>query len=522
MENKKLAVTGANGYLGKHTINRAIKKGWQVIGLVRREEAAKELNMLGAETVIIKNFTLESLKKALVGCNAVIHFRGVVCGARDTFDEINVKGAHALVEAASELKIRRIIFPSGLGVDKYGIEDWADNDYFRSKKEAEQIIKQGKVPYVIFRPSYILGPDDELIPEIVKQIGGQTVSVAGSGKIPMQPIFVNDAVEAFLGAAEGLGQDNMIYDLVGPEIINMIVLIERVFKHMDEMGFHVPPPRIQHVSYEDAPKALGLCKEMVDVMKCDIISDGTITAKSLNFKLNSLDEAIRAAITIQMFPISKENGECAIILLSGGIDSATALYWAYNEGYTLIALSFNYGYRPEKEKKAVFKLSENLGVKVIEIPVEYVKEAMELRIGGMPVPSAVHAPEGFIPSRNLVFYSIAAYFAEIYGCKFIIGGHMAADPIKFPDASIDFFESLEKLINKGKHIKDKSTIKILLPLIKLTKVDVIRLAIKLNVPLNWTWSCYNDENKPCGKCSPCNKRREAFQNLNYADPEFAL
>ena len=522
MENKKLAITGANGYLGKHTIKSALKKGWLVVGIIRREEAAKELELLGAETVIIKEFTVESLKKALVDCKAVLHFRGVVCGAKDIFEKINIEGTRLLVEAASETKISRIIFPSGLGVDKYGMEDWANNDYFRSKKAAEQIIRQEKVPYVIFRPSYILGPDDELIPEIVNQIVGQTVSVVGSGTIPMQPIFINDAVEAFLTAADGSGEDNMIYDLVGPEVINMLELIERVFKHMKTLGFHVPPPRIQHLSYEDAPKVLEICKEMVDVMRCNIPSNGSVTAKSLNFRLNSLDEAIRAAVIVKMFPVSKEKVERAIILLSGGIDSATALYWAYNKGYNLTTLSFNYKYRPEKEKKAVFKLSENLGVKVIEVPVDYVKEAIELRIEGMLVPSAVNAPEGFIPSRNLLFYSIAAYFAEIYGCKYIIGGHMAADPAKFPDASPNFFKSLEKLINKGKHSKDSSTLKILLPLVNMSKADVLKLAIKLKVPINWTWSCYNDENKPCGRCASCNKRKEAFLSLNYSDPEFNL
>ncbi|MHA2180338.1 MAG: 7-cyano-7-deazaguanine synthase, partial [Promethearchaeota archaeon] len=432
------------------------------------------------------------------------------------------EGTRVLVDAASETKISRFIFPSGLGVDKYGIEDWADNDYFRSKRDAEQIIKQNNTPYVIFRPSYILGPEDELIPEIIKQIGGQTVSVAGNGTIPMQPIFINDAVEAFLAAAAGVGQDNVIYDLVGPEITNMNELIEKVFIHMNELGFHVPPPRIQHFRYENAPRALGICEEMVDVMRCDIISNGNIAGKNLNFKLNSIDEAIRAAIRAKLFPVSKEGSDKAIILLSGGIDSATILYWAKNEGYDPIVLSFNYRYRPEKEKKAVFKLSEDLGIEVIEIPVDYVKEAVELRIEGKPVPSAVHAPEGYIPSRNLVFYSIAAYFAEIYGCKFIIGGHMAADPLKFPDSSPNFFQSLENIINKGKHIKDRTTIKILLPLIKMTKVDVLRLAIKLGVPINWTWSCYNDENKPCGKCYSCLKRKEAFLSLDYSDPEFTL
>ncbi|MFW9821803.1 MAG: 7-cyano-7-deazaguanine synthase QueC [Candidatus Thorarchaeota archaeon] len=522
MHNKKLAITGANGYLGKHTIKTALKRGWQIVGIVRREEAAKELELLGIQTAIVKNFILESVKKAIAGCEAVIHFRGVVCGSSDLFDKINIEGTRVLVEAASEMKISRLIFPSGLGVDQYGIKNWANNDYFRSKHTAEQIITKGDVPYIIFRPSYILGPNDELIPDLITQIWSQKVIIAGSGTIPMQPIFIENAVAAFLNAAEGKGKDNMIYDLVGPHIINMVELVDRVFKMMNTLGFHVPPPQIQHLSYEEAPEALDICKDMVDVMRCDITSDASITAKSLDFTLNSLDEAIKAAVYAKLFPKLIEAEKRAIILISGGIDSATTLYWAINQGYNLIALTFNYRYRPEKELKATSILSKNLGVEIIEIPIDFIQEAIDLRLEGKPIPSAVNAPEGFIPSRNLVFYSIAAYYAEAYGCKYIIGGHMKADPNKFPDAAQDYFRALEKLINKGKHSNDRTTIKILLPLIKKNKIEILKLAIELQVPLELTWSCYNDEVKPCGRCSSCNSRKEAFLSLNYHDPECSL
>jgi 7-cyano-7-deazaguanine synthase len=121
-----------------------------------------------------------------------------------------------------------------------------------------------------------------------------------------------------------------------------------------------------------------------------------------------------------------------------------------------------------------------------------------------------------------VFYSIAGYYAEVFGCEVIIGGHINIDPEEFPDASPNFFESLESLINKGKHTKDKTRIKLLFPLAKMTKMDVINLANKLNVPLEWTWSCYSDGEQPCGKCQSCLKRIEALSNLNYSDLNFTL
>ncbi|MFX0004945.1 MAG: 7-cyano-7-deazaguanine synthase [Candidatus Hermodarchaeota archaeon] len=522
MELKKLVITGANGYLGKHTIKIAIQKGWQVIGIVRRDDAAKQVESLGAKAIITKDFDLESLINALDGSKAVIHLRGVVCGSEELFKNVNIEGMRALIKAAYKANVSRIIFPSGLGVDRYGKEEWANNAYFHSKNEAEQILMQGKVPYIIFRPSYILGPNDELIPEMINQIGKGNVDVAGDGTIPMQPIYVKDAVEAFLAAADGKGKNNQIYDLVGPKVITMLDLIILVVKNMINLGFNIPHPRINNISFEDAPKQFGICKEMIDVMRCDLTSNGNIVAEALGYKISDLDDAIKAAIIAKMFPEVNEKGKKAILLLSGGIDSAVALYWAYHKGYNIIAISFNYDLRPENEKKATVKLAENLKINLIEIPLTFIKESIDLRIEGFPVPSAVNAPQGFIPSRNLVFYSIASYYAEVYGCEFIIGGHIAVDPNNFPDATPDFFKSLERLINKGKHKREKTSLKFLFPLAKMTKIDVINLAKKFEIPLEWTWSCYNDGEQPCEKCNSCLKRNEALLNLNISKSKFAL
>jgi 7-cyano-7-deazaguanine synthase len=120
-----------------------------------------------------------------------------------------------------------------------------------------------------------------------------------------------------------------------------------------------------------------------------------------------------------------------------------------------------------------------------------------------------------------VFYSIAAYFAEAYGCSVIIGGHILADTDQFPDASYNFFKSLEQLINRGKHKRENTNIEILLPLIKLSKSEVVKLAKNLSVPLELTWSCYSDGEKPCGQCSSCLKRKKALDICNYIKPELS-
>ena len=519
---KTLVITGANGYLGRNTITAAISDGWNVIGIVRRQEAAREVESLGGKAIILENFEVNSLKKTFTDCKAIIHFRGVVCGPKKLFEKINIDGMKILVKAAKETNVPRIIFPSGLGIERFGEIEWATNDYFRSKMEAEQILKDSGVPFIIFRPSYILGPKDELIPDLIEQIGEGTVYLAGKGDVPMQPIFVKDAIKAFLAAADGMGENNQTFDLVGPEITTMSEIVKLVLNTMKQFGFNIPIPRILKIPYEEAPDQLEICKEMIDVMRCDTLSDGSITAKALNYNLTELSEAIASSVKSKMFSEQSNSEKRAIILLSGGIDSATALFWAKKEGYDLIALSYNYHLRPKKERRATLKLAERVGIEVIEIPVEFMKEAIDLRIEGYPIPSAVESPEGFIPTRNLVFYSIAAYYADVYGCKYIIGGHIAGDQAKFPDANSAFFTILEDLVQKSKHSKDKSKIKFILPLIKLNKKDVIRLANDLIVPFEYTWSCYSDGKQPCGKCSSCVQRIEAFNQLGLSDKKVQL
>ncbi|MFX0019100.1 MAG: 7-cyano-7-deazaguanine synthase [Promethearchaeota archaeon] len=512
-ETKRVAITGANGYLGQHTIKEAIKLGWKVNAIVRRQEVVELVKNLGAKPYIVKNFAIEKLEQAFNGCKAVLHFANIVCGSKELFESINVNGLKNVIEAAKSQNVSRIIYPSGLGVDKVGIEEWANNNYFYSKKKAEQLLQESKIPYIIFRPSYILGPNDELIPEIIEQISNGIVLIAGDGKIPMQPIYVKDAVKAFLAAADGIGKDNQIYNLVGPETTNMNKLVDRVYSNIKKIGINIPKPDFNYIDYDKAADELDICEEMVDVMRCNLNLDGNLTAQILNYKLSSLSEAVKAAVLAKLQPKLDRSENRAIILLSGGIDSTTTLFWAIKQGYRVITLSMNYQYRPEKEKQAARELAKIAGVELTEVNIPFIAQATDLLFEGYPVISAFNAPEGYIPLRNLLFYSIAAYYAQIYGCEFVIGGHIVEDPKSFPDSELSFFKSLEKLILKSKHKEDRTNLKLIFPLAKLDKLGIIKLAKKLKVPIDLTWSCYGDFNEPCGKCKPCINRNKALQNF---------
>ncbi len=512
MSNSKIvAITGANGYLGKNTIKLAMKKGWRVHAIVRRKEVVDEVKELGAKPYLIPQFDIKKYREAFNGCIAVIHFANVVCGSKEIFEKVNIVGLKQIIKAAEEAGVKRIIYPSGLGVNKYGKRDWAKNDYFWSKREAEKLLIGSNLDYRIFRPSYILGPGDELIPETIEQIIDGKVLIAGKGDIPMQPIFVEDAATAFLQAAAGVGEMNMIYNLVGPKEVTMNELVESVLDTIKNLGLNIPEPAIEYVPYEQAPERFEICKDMIDVMRCDIIENGKETAELLNYTLSPLNKAIDAAVKDRLVHTNNVSKK-AIILLSGGIDSATALYWAVKNDFKVIALSINYKWRPKKEVLATKTLAELLNIPLIEVSAPYIQDAVDLRMDGYSVPSATHAPQGYIPLRNLVFYSIAAYYAAIYGCQFVIGGHLKDDTEKFNDTSNIFFERLEKLIDISKHSKDKSKIEFLFPFSRKSKAEVIKIAQELEVPIDQTWSCYGDYEIPCGRCIPCMNRKKALEN----------
>ncbi len=510
-EKIKIAVIGANGYLGMQTIKAALERNIMVHALIRRNEVIESVKKDGVNVFIVKKFETEALEAAFKGCKAIIHFANVVCGSKALFESVNIEGLKKIVQAAENVGISRIIYPSGLGVDKYGEIEWANNNYFYSKKKAEEVLIKSKLAYVIFRPSYILGPNDELIPDLIEQVYNGKLYIAGDGEVPMQPIYVRDAVKAFLNASLGKGEDNRIYDLVGLQTLNMKSLIEMIRQAIKEIGLNIPPPLYEYVSYDSAPVKFGICKEMVDVMKCDIITDGKIAAEALGFTISPIEDAIKITVKSKLTSNIKNQYNKVILLLSGGIDSATALFWALNKGYDIIALSMNYKWRSKKEIEATKKLVELTGVPLVEVSVPYIMSAVDLRFEGYPIPSAENAPEGFIPLKNLIFYSNAAYFAEVYGSNIIIGGHIQDDINRFSDVGLSFFESLEKIIKISNHNKDLQAIKFIMPLSNKTKVEVFELASKLNVPIDVTWSCYGDFEEPCGKCSSCVSRQNALK-----------
>jgi 7-cyano-7-deazaguanine synthase len=211
--------------------------------------------------------------------------------------------------------------------------------------------------------------------------------------------------------------------------------------------------------------------------------------------------------------------ERAIVLLSGGVDSAVTLWWAKDQGWDVQPLTFNYFGRPKREHIATQALVHKADVRPIQsVDLPFLKEVDDLRPSGFDNPALGESPEGYIPARNLIFYSLAAYFAELGGTRYLVGGHNGTDPESFPDASPKFFDHLNRLLAMSLWSHERSPVEVLVPLGGKSKEDVLRMGQKLGVPFELTWSCYWDQDVHCGSCVSCTERREAFAAIHVKDP----
>jgi len=209
----------------------------------------------------------------------------------------------------------------------------------------------------------------------------------------------------------------------------------------------------------------------------------------------------------------------AIVLLSGGIDSAVALWWAKGKGWDIRPLTFNYRNRPTRERTAVQALSARAGVHPVRaVDLPFLTEVDDLRPAGFANPNLARSPEGYIPARNLIFYGLAAYYAELDGARFLVGGHNGVDPEAFPDASPKFFDLLNRAFRLGLWSYKSSPVQVLVPLRGKSKADVVRMGLEMDVPFEVTWSCYWDRERHCGTCTSCRERKEAFSAAGVGDP----
>jgi 7-cyano-7-deazaguanine synthase len=219
----------------------------------------------------------------------------------------------------------------------------------------------------------------------------------------------------------------------------------------------------------------------------------------------------------------------AVVLLSGGLDSATTLAIARAQDYETYALSFDYGQRHQRELKAARKIAKSLGAKerrtvkidnqifagsALTDDVDVPKARSEKEIGS-------GIPPTYVPARNTIFLAHALAWAETIPAGHIFIGANAIDYSGYPDCRPEFIALFETLANIAtKAGAEGARIQIHAPLINLSKADIVRKAVELNVDLSLTHSCYDPtpDGRACGKCDSCQLRLKGFREAGVTDP----
>lgn len=212
-----------------------------------------------------------------------------------------------------------------------------------------------------------------------------------------------------------------------------------------------------------------------------------------------------------------------IIILSGGMDSSTLLHKLHGEGHELEALSFFYGQKHKKELKfakrnaSALMISHRI-VSVDNIFTNHLTGDSSLLRGDIEVPEGHYEDETMkstvVPNRNMIFLSIAIARAIAIGAQNIAYAAHAGDHAIYPDCRRDFVDKIAALAQ----VCDYNPITIMAPFVHMSKADIVKLGVQLDVPYDLTWSCYVGGQKHCGKCGTCVERREAFELAGVPDP----
>ncbi|KNC08072.1 MULTISPECIES: 7-cyano-7-deazaguanine synthase QueC [unclassified Pseudomonas] len=220
-----------------------------------------------------------------------------------------------------------------------------------------------------------------------------------------------------------------------------------------------------------------------------------------------------------------EHQKKAVILLSGGLDSATVVAMAKDQGYACYTMSFDYGQRHRAELNAAARVARDLGVvqhKVIGLNLDGMGGSA-LTDTSIDVPETLGEgiPVTYVPARNTVFLSLALGWAEVLEARDIFIGVNAVDYSGYPDCRPEFIEAFERLANLAtKAGVEGNGFTIQAPLQNMSKAEIVKAGVALGVDYGLTVSCYqaNDEGQACGKCDSCRLRAEGFTAAGVSDP----
>jgi uncharacterized protein YbjT (DUF2867 family) len=292
-----ILVTGGTGFIGPKVVHQLRAEERDVRCLVRRPDRPGPLTSWGCELVQGDVTDEGSLRRAVEGCDAVVHLVSIISGSRADFQRVMTEGTQNLVAAAEAVGVRRFVLMSALGVSE---QTRTLVPYYESKWDMEQAVQASGLEHVIFRPSFVFGRGGGALPLFVRQVRWSPVTpVIGSGEQRLQPIWVDDVAAFFAGAIDLPGAANRTFDLGGPDGVTWNDLYERIARTLGKRRpqLHVPVSvaRIGAAVTERFPGA-PLTRDQLTMLEAgDNVGDTAPARETFGIEPISLDEQLRRA-----------------------------------------------------------------------------------------------------------------------------------------------------------------------------------------------------------------------------------
>ena len=294
-----ILITGASGFIGPKIVHALRAADRPVRCLVREPERATQLRAWGCELAAGDVTDPESLRRAVEGCDAVIHLVAIITGTPQDFDRIMTRGTQALVAAASAAGVRRFVLMSALGTS----EETKDLvPYYHSKWEMEQTVTGSGLEHVIFRPSFVFGRDGGVLPTFVRLVRyAPAIPVIGPGTNRLQPIWVDDVAAYFSRAVHVEDAANRTFELGGPDVVTWNELYDRIKAVLGKRRAKIHLPfglmRVNAALLEALPGPTPVTRDQLTMLEAgDNICDNSAARETFGIELVPLTEQLRRAV----------------------------------------------------------------------------------------------------------------------------------------------------------------------------------------------------------------------------------
>lgn len=296
----KVAIIGANGFVGRNLVELLTRRGRPALGVVRSDEGERVVRERGGVPFRVQDLgppSVGSLAPALDGCQGLVYTASVsaTAGAADRTDPAGLVNVLAACRAAG---VSRFVYLSGLGIAHYGMNPHCTNPYFLAKMAGEVALFRSDLSATVFRPSYIFGAGDEFLSPLIRRMAREpVVEIPGRGDYRLQPISVGDTARAILAAIDGApGSSPRVIDLVGPEVLSYRELILRIASLMGRRAEIRERAIEEALAQARATGYFGLRPHDLACLLCDEVSDPGPVASLVGGAMETLDQMVERTI----------------------------------------------------------------------------------------------------------------------------------------------------------------------------------------------------------------------------------